>query len=248
MRRPWRVTVPPCLARTGGAIGSWVSSTGDRVRAYDASVRTGTCLIVVALLVAACGGVPASSPTVHPTTASETAGSPTPTVTTPTGSAIVPTPTTQPPGGFTLTSSAFADGGDIPSRFTCDGKDVSPPLAWSGEPGGTVAYLLTMRDPDANDFLHWIAWNVPADVDHLEADASGKMPSGAGEGRADFGGGRVGYRGPCPPSGTHDYVLTLYALPIMLADATATPPDRLERAAAKIALGTATLRGTYRRH
>jgi Raf kinase inhibitor-like YbhB/YbcL family protein len=160
----------------------------------------------------------------------------------------VPTPTTQPPGRFALTSSAFTDGGDIPSRFTCDGKDVSPPLAWSGEPDGTVAYVLTMRDPDASDFLHWMAWNIPAKVEHLAADASGNMPDGAGEGRSDFGSGRVGYRGPCPPSGTHHYVLTLYALPILMADAADTPSDRLERAAAKIALGTATLKGAYRRH
>ncbi len=203
---------------------------------------------MLALLVAACGGVPASSAAVALPTASETAGSPTPTVATPTGSAIVPTPTTQPPGRFTLTSSAFADGGDIPSRFTCDGKDVSPPLAWSGKPDGTVAYLLTMRDPDARDFLHWIAWNIPASTDGLDAAASGDLPDGSGEGRSDFGKGPLGYRGPCPPSGTHHYVLTLYALPILLADAAATPADRLERAAAKIALGTATLKGTYRRH
>ncbi|HEY8198567.1 MAG TPA: YbhB/YbcL family Raf kinase inhibitor-like protein [Candidatus Limnocylindrales bacterium] len=147
-----------------------------------------------------------------------------------------------------MSSSAFDAGGDIPPRFTCDGKDVSPPLAWSEVPDGTVAFLLTMRDPDAGDFLHWIAWNIPATIDGLDSDASGNMPHGVGEGRSDFGGGRVGYRGPCPPSGTHHYVLTLYALPILLADAAATPPDRLERAAAKIALGTAILNGAYRRH
>jgi Raf kinase inhibitor-like YbhB/YbcL family protein len=105
-----------------------------------------------------------------------------------------------------------------------------------------------MRDPDAHDFLHWIAWNIPATVSGLEAGASGDLPGSAGEGTTDFGGRRRGYRGPCPPSGTHDYVITLYALPIALADAGTTPPSRLEGAAGEIALGTATLEGHYRRH
>jgi len=157
-------------------------------------------------------------------------------------------PTDIPSGAaFTLASPAFEPGTGIPSRFTCDGEDVSPPLAWSGAPDGTVAYLLTMRDPDARDFLHWIAWNIPATATGLDQAASGDLPGEAGEGKTDFSGSRTGYRGPCPPSGTHHYTLTLYALPIALADAASTPPDRLEQAAAKIALAKATLTGTYRR-
>jgi Raf kinase inhibitor-like YbhB/YbcL family protein len=103
-----------------------------------------------------------------------------------------------------------------------------------------------MRDPDARDFLHWMVWNLPVSGNELVEGASGALPGDAGEGATDFGGQR-GYRGPCPPSGTHHYVLTLYALPMALADADATPTDRLERAAAEIALATATLTGTYRR-
>jgi Raf kinase inhibitor-like YbhB/YbcL family protein len=158
------------------------------------------------------------------------------------------TPTPEPAAeAFSLTSPAFADGKAIPARYTCDGRDVSPPLTWTGLPDATVALLLTMHDPDAGGFLHWIAWNIPADVDHLAAGASGDLPKGAGEGRNDFPSGGRGYRGPCPPSGRHRYVLTLYALPIRLPDAASTPADQLESAAREVALGTATLHGTYRR-
>jgi Raf kinase inhibitor-like YbhB/YbcL family protein len=156
------------------------------------------------------------------------------------------TPSPRGPGALILSSPAFTDGGSIPARFTCDGRDVSPPLAWSGAPDGTAAFLLTMRDPDARDFLHWIAWNLPAPTEAIPEGASGALPGDAGEGPSDFG-NQPGYRGPCPPSGTHRYVLTLYALPMALADAATTPTERVERAAAQIALATATLTGTYRR-
>ena len=158
------------------------------------------------------------------------------------------TPSERPSQGtLALTSSAFEEGGTIPSRFTCDGKDVSPPLAWTGVPAGTGAFLLTMRDPDARDFLHWIAWNIPASLGGLATGASGALPAGTGEGASDFSGGRPGYRGPCPPSGTHRYVITLYALPAALPDAATTPTRDLERAAARTALASATLTAMYRR-
>ena len=209
-------------------------------------------VVAVAWVVAGCEGGPGSS-----VGATATAVGPAASLTPAPPSAIVgPSPSevpsmtppeSSPISTFTLTSPAFDADGSIPSRFTCDGQDISPPLAWSGAPDGTVAFLLTIRDPDAGGFLHWIAWNLPVDADGLAAGASGDLPREAGEGRTDFGGSRRGYRGPCPPSGTHRYVVTLYALPMALADADAAPTDRLERAANEIALGRATLTGTYRR-
>jgi Raf kinase inhibitor-like YbhB/YbcL family protein len=108
--------------------------------------------------------------------------------------------------GFALESSAFEDGGDIPVEFTCNGDNTSPPLEWSGASQMAIGYALVMRDLDANKFVHWVLFNIPGDTTSL----------GAGE----DGGGTVGtnqvgsqeYRGPCPPSGDHEYQFTLYSL------------------------------------
>jgi hypothetical protein len=130
--------------------------------------------------------------------------------------------------GFQLTSPEFAEGGAIPRRFTCDGEDVSPALEWSGAPEAAGSLVLIVDDPDARGFGHWV-------VVDMDATASGGLPEGVStspdaprQGRNDFG--RVGYGGPCPPSGTHRYMFTLYALdaPINLAG---TPGARDVRAA-----------------
>ena len=119
---------------------------------------------------------------------------------------------------FTLTSTAFDSGGPIPARFTCDGDDVSPDLAWSGAPNGAV-FALLVDDPDADDFLHWAL----LDFDWTE---SGSLPAGFSESvdapqqaTNDFG--RIGYGGPCPPSGTHTYRFRLHVLgqPLALSGA-----------------------------
>lgn len=115
---------------------------------------------------------------------------------------------------FTLTSSAFADNGTIADMYTysmgkqCSGENYSPPLAWSGAPQGAKSFLLTMIDPDGGNWVHWLLVNVPADTNSLEETANG--PEIGIPGRNSFGGN--GYGGPCPPSGTHRYVFTLYAL------------------------------------
>lgn len=109
-----------------------------------------------------------------------------------------------------LTSPAFANESSIPRTYTCDGRDISPPLRWSGVPANATQLSLTMVDPDApgGTFHHWSV-RFPATVGAL---AAGEAPSGAVEGRNDFG--SVGYRGPCPPPGAsaHHYVITLIAL------------------------------------
>jgi Raf kinase inhibitor-like YbhB/YbcL family protein len=130
---------------------------------------------------------------------------------------------------FTLTSSAFAAGQPIPKKYTCEGDDRSPPLAWAGAPSGTKSFALIVDDPDAPDpnaprmtWVHWVLYNVPAATTTLgEGSSSGAL--GAIEGRNDFG--RVRFGGPCPPIGRHRYFHKLYALDAMLpADKALTRP------------------------
>jgi Raf kinase inhibitor-like YbhB/YbcL family protein len=150
-------------------------------------------------------------------------------------------------GTFSLTSSAFADGDAIPRELTCDGTNVSPPLAWSGAPGGTVALALVVDDPDANDFVHWIVLDLTGADGSL---AQGVDPGAATpqQGTNDFG--KIGWGGPCPPSGTHHYRFTLTALGTKLALDGHPSADAVRSALAKAgaaAIGTATLTGTYTR-
>jgi hypothetical protein len=106
-----------------------------------------------------------------------------------------------------LTSPAFAAGGRIPVRYTCDGAGLSPPLRWTAPPRGTRTFALTVIDPDAPSgrFVHWLASAIPASSRGLAAGAPAPK-----EGRNGAGG--TGWTGPCPPSGTHRYVFTLRAV------------------------------------
>ena len=145
--------------------------------------------------------------------------------------------------GFTLTSPSFAEGGAIPVVHSCDGADRSPALAWSGAPSGTAAFALVVDDPDARGFVHWVAYDIAGDATGLPegVTATAQPP----QGRNDFG--RTGWGGPCPPSGTHHYVFTLYALSRSLS-LTGTPTAADVRAAVKdVTLGQTTLTGLYTR-
>lgn len=147
---------------------------------------------------------------------------------------------------FRLTSSSFEPGGAMPRRHTCDGEDVSPPLAWSGAPDATAALVLVVDDPDANGFVHWTVLDMTgSDSGALPAGVSAS-PDAPAQGTNDFG--RLGWSGPCPPSGDHRYRFRLFALgaPIALPGA---PRGRdvlatLDRADV---LGTAELEAHYRR-
>ena len=172
------------------------------------------------LLLAACaprlGNVePETAPaTVEPTEplapATETpAPSPAPT---PTEAAPEPT---EPPLPFELISTAFDQGEPIPTTYSCKGEDISPSLAWGDPPQGTQSLALIMDDPDApgGTWVHWIVFNIPADVRELPE----AMPAGTkfGDVAVTFGmnsWGRSDYGGPCPPGGTHRYFFRLYAL------------------------------------
>jgi Raf kinase inhibitor-like YbhB/YbcL family protein len=114
-----------------------------------------------------------------------------------------------------LTTSAFLSQGTIPKKFTCDGPDVSPPLAWSGAPQGTQSFALIMDDPDApvGTWVHWVLYDLPGDTKELPEGVpkQEQHSNGARQGRNDFR--KIGYGGPCPPPGKpHRYFFKLYAL------------------------------------
>jgi len=142
-----------------------------------------------------------------------------------------------------LKSTAFGDGQGIPARYTCDGAGVSPPLQINGVPDGAVALALVMDDPDApvRTFDHWLVWNIPADTAVIPEDTE---PEGV-HGRTGFG--KLGYGGPCPPSGTHRYRFKLYALDAEIDLPQGSQKAELEAAMEGHVLAQAQLIGTYRR-
>jgi len=148
-----------------------------------------------------------------------------------------------------ITSSAFADGQMIPSKYTCDGRDVSPPLQWDGVPETAQSIALICDDPDApmGTWVHWVLFNLPADTTKL-AEAMGPdetLANGAKQGTSDFG--RIGYGGPCPPSGTHRYFFKIYALDSMLDLLAGASKRQLVDAMAGHIIGESRLMGKYKR-
>lgn len=118
---------------------------------------------------------------------------------------------------FRILSSAFKNYESIPRAYTCDGRNISPPLNWNDPPEGTKSLVLINDDPDApsGDWVHWIVYNIPPDIRKFNDNQSAEgLPGNCLQGRNDFG--KIGYGGPCPPSGTHRYSFKLYALDIML--------------------------------
>ena len=148
-----------------------------------------------------------------------------------------------------LTSAAFQDGGPIPARYTCEGKDLAPPLAWTDPPAATKSFALISDDPDApgGTWVHWVAYNLPAGARSLPegVPAQAQLADGTRQGITDFG--RLGYGGPCPPSGTHRYYFTLYALDALLTPIPGARKADLERLMKGHILAEARLMGTYRR-
>ncbi len=109
---------------------------------------------------------------------------------------------------ISLSSLAFGDREQMPRKYSCDGSELSPPLTWSGAPEGTLSFALIVEDPDAGGFVHWVMAGIPADTERINEGAPGSHEWS--EGTNSFG--KVGWGGPCPPSGEHRYVFTLYAL------------------------------------
>jgi len=152
-----------------------------------------------------------------------------------------------------LTSSAFTHNGPIPKLHTCQGKDISPALAWSGLPEGTKSLALIVDDPDAPDpaapkmtWVHWVLYDIPPSATGLkEAVVPAALPPGTREGKNDWK--RTGYGGPCPPIGRHRYFHKLFALDVVLPDLKQPTKAELEKAMKGHVLGQIELMGTYQK-
>ncbi len=152
---------------------------------------------------------------------------------------------------LTLKSTAFTHGGEIPSKYTCEGEDIASPLAWEGVPDGTRSLVLIVDDPDAPDpkapkmtWVHWVLYNIPPDTTSLpEGSTSKDLPSGTAEGLNDWG--RAGYGGPCPPIGRHRYFYKLYALDTALNEVDKPTKAKIEAAMREHVIAQAELVGTY---
>ncbi|MFN2386278.1 MAG: YbhB/YbcL family Raf kinase inhibitor-like protein [Thermoanaerobaculia bacterium] len=147
-----------------------------------------------------------------------------------------------------LESPAFPDGGSIPRTYTCDGRDVSPPLSWTDLPAGARTLALICDDPDApaKTWVHWVLFDLPVSVGELpEGVPSQPELLGGRQGTNDFH--KIGYGGPCPPSGTHRYFFKLYALASVLALPAGATKAQVEKAIEGQVLADASLMGRYSR-
>jgi len=155
--------------------------------------------------------------------------------------------------GLSLSSPAFAPGGDIPALFTCEGRDLSPALDWTGVPEAAQSLVLIVDDPDAPDpkapkmtWVHWVLYNLPPTARGLpEAVAPSALPPGTREGTNDWR--RTGYGGPCPPIGRHRYFHKLYALDTALPDLGTPTKAQVEAAIKGHVIAQAELMGTYQK-
>jgi Raf kinase inhibitor-like YbhB/YbcL family protein len=152
---------------------------------------------------------------------------------------------------MTITSPVFEPEGAIPARYTCEGQDVSPPLAFDGVPASAKSLVLIVDDPDAPDpaaprmtWVHWVLYDLPpASTGLAEAVRPDALPKGTREGKNDWG--RTGYGGPCPPIGRHRYFHKLYALDIVLSDLKQPAKPAVEQAMQGHIVAQAALIGTY---
>jgi Raf kinase inhibitor-like YbhB/YbcL family protein len=154
---------------------------------------------------------------------------------------------------LTITSTAFTHEGAIPRTYTCQGNDISPPLAWSGVPGDAKSLVLIVDDPDAPDpakplrvWVHWVLYNLPPDTTGLaEAIKEADLPKGTAGGLNDWE--RTGYGGPCPPIGRHRYFFKLYALDTVLEGLATPTKKQVEAAMQGHVLAEAVVMGTYQK-
>ena len=157
------------------------------------------CLLAMILVVSACSSGQSMELTSTPT--------------------LIPEPTSTPLPPLSLTSTAFKEGETIPNKYVymlgsqCKGENYSPPLSWLGTPAGTQSFAVIMHDPDGGNWVHWVQFNIPNDQIYLPETVDG--PNIGIKGINSFQ--KVNYGGPCPPSGTHKYIFTLYALDSLLS-------------------------------
>ena len=167
---------------------------------------------------------------------------------------IILSPLNQATGGklkMKIQSPAFEEMKPIPSKYTCDGEDISPPLSWNDIPNGTKSLVLIVDDPDAPDprapkmtWVHWVLYNITPETEGL-SEAVSTLPQGTMEGHNDWK--KTGYGSPCPPIGTHRYFFKLYALDTILSDLGHPEKARLVKAMKGHVLAEASLIGTYHR-
>jgi Raf kinase inhibitor-like YbhB/YbcL family protein len=157
--------------------------------------------------------------------------------------AVAPTLEPDTVGPMALHSPAFEAGGEIPPVHTCDGENISPELAWENVPQGTAALALVLDDPDAGHWVHWVAYDLPAELGGLPAGLRSELPGGGRLGSNTWG--KREYGGPCPPTGRHRYVFSLYALDSELGLPPGATAEDLAVAAEGHILATAELAGTY---
>ena len=150
---------------------------------------------------------------------------------------------------ITITSSAFAEGAIIPKKYTCDAEDISPDLKWSGVPQGTKSLALICDDPDSRGgpWVHWVLFNIPAEVTALAAGvpSDATLKNGARHGQNDFR--KLGYGGPCPPRSAHRYFFKLYALDTVLTLESGSTKDQVLAAMKGHILAEGQLMGKYKR-
>lgn len=158
------------------------------------------------------------------------------------------------PMTFNLTSTAFEANGSMPTKYTCEGANISPPLTWAGAPPAiTKSFAIIVEDPDAPDpakptrvVSHWVAYNLPVTTTSLAENASKKgMPAGSAQGLNEAK--KVGYMGPCPPIGRHRYFFKVFALNRMIEGLNNPAKANLEKAIQPWVVGTAELIGTYQK-
>jgi hypothetical protein len=155
--------------------------------------------------------------------------------------------------GLALSSPAFTPGGDIPALFTCEGRDLSPALDWTGVPETAQSLVLIVDDPDAPDpaapkttWVHWVLYDLPPTARGLPQDvAASGLPAGTKQGTNDWR--RTGYGGPCPPIGRHRYFFKLFALDVVLPDLGPAAKSRVEAAMNGHVIAKAELIGTYQK-
>jgi Raf kinase inhibitor-like YbhB/YbcL family protein len=197
-----------------------------------------TAGLAVAFVLAGCAGSGSSASAAVPSSAAPVSASPSDSE-----AAMSPSSSPSTAGTLALTSSAFQPGAAIPAKYGCQGADVSPPLAWSGVPSGATSLAIILTDPDARDFVHWVAWGIDPASGGLAEGAGAPGASDLTAGSNSFG--KTGYGGPCPPSGTHHYVFELLALDQALSLNAGASADQLRAAANGHTVATTTLIGTY---
>jgi Raf kinase inhibitor-like YbhB/YbcL family protein len=151
--------------------------------------------------------------------------------------------------GFSVTSTSYQDGSEVPQKFTCEGGDASPQIAWSGLPAGTKSIALIVDDPDAPDpakpertWVHWVVYDIPATTQSI-AEGTGAAPNGARVGKNDWN--KTTWGGPCPPIGRHRYFHKIFALDVVLGDLKEPTKAQLEAAMKGHILAQAQLVATY---